>query len=314
MVGRRRNSQPPGAAIILVIILAIGAWILLPRSSSPYGRETYILVSDPMVVVSWNPSDRQLTLISFPSDVAAQGTHGYGIYSLAAFWRLGEIDKKDGTVLSESLSEALGIPVTGYIGPKTGLFTARDTVLATTKATFSLRNLFGSIGVGYRTNIPLRQFIGLAWMLNFSRPDRVNTYDFTHKLAAVSQDSVLPDGSILRLVDPQRLDAQLDTVFEDESIRRESVTVAVYNTTVMPSLGDRVGRLLTNLGVSVVTVGNDTPSVDRCTVTGGKTALKSKSALVIVSVLGCTGVEAETTRADLVIRIGESYAKRFLPN
>jgi len=39
------------------------------------------------------------------------------------------------------------------------------------------------------------------------------------------------------------------------------------------------------------------------------------SARVITDVLGCTQKEAsETGRADLVVRIGSSYAKRFLPN
>jgi anionic cell wall polymer biosynthesis LytR-Cps2A-Psr (LCP) family protein len=267
-----------------------------------------------MIVASWNEADRVLTLISFPSDIAAEGTHGYGTYSLAAFWRLGEIDKKDGTVLVESVSEALGIPVTGYIGPKTGEFSFGDEALVSAKSIFSLKHVFGVIGGRYRTNIPLKQFIDLAWLLNFSRPDRVNTYDFTNNTARVAQDSVLPDGSIVRILDPQRVDNQLKTVFEDESVRRESVTVAVYNTTTMPSLGNRMGRLLANIGVSVVTIGNDTPETDACTVAGSDETLKSKSAQVIVAVLGCKRVTGDTSRADLVIRIGKTYAKRFLPN
>ncbi|MCX6793932.1 MAG: LytR C-terminal domain-containing protein [Candidatus Gottesmanbacteria bacterium] len=314
MTGRRRHSRPLAAVFIILVILAIGVWIFFPRPKNPYGRKTYILVSDPIVIASWSEADRVLTLISFPSDIAAEGTHGYGTYSLAAFWRLGEIDKKDGTVLVESVSEALGIPVTGYIGPKTGEFSFGDEALVSAKSIFSLKHVFGVIGGRYRTNIPLKQFIDLAWLLNFSRPDRVNTYDFTNNTARVAQDSVLPDGSIVRILDPQRVDNQLKTVFEDESVRRESVTVAVYNTTTMPSLGNRIGRLLANIGVSVVTIGNDTPETDACIVAGSEQTLKSKSAQVIVAVLGCNRVVGDTSRADLIIRIGKTYAKRFVPN
>lgn len=296
---------------IVLVVLAILIWIFFPRPKNPYSKETYILVSDPMIVVSWGRADRTLTLITLPSDIAAEGTHGYGIYSLAAFWRLGEIDKKDGTVLAETLSEALGIPVTGYIGPKTGAFVYTNDALTTTKAIFSFPN---SIGSRYRTNIPFKKFIDLAWFLNFSRPARVNTYDFTRNISAVAQESVLPDGSSVHILDPQRLDGQLKTVFEDVPIRRESVTVAVYNTTAMPSLGGRVGRLLTNLGVSVVAVGNDTPEIDTCTVIGSDTALKSKSAQVIVSVFGCKRMVGETSRADLILKIGRTYATRFHPH
>ena len=291
---------------IVLVILAIGVWIFFPRPKNPLGRETYVLVSDPMIVASWSPADRILTLISFPSDIAAEGTHGYGTYSLSAFWRLGEIDKKDGTVLSESLSEALGVPIDGYIGSKTGKNISQSV--------FSIKNIFWFLRGVYRTNISFRTFIRLAWSLDMSRPNRVKLYDFTQNPAEVAQDSVLADGSTVRILDPQRLDAQLNTIFEDEAVRRESVTVAVYNTTGMPSLGNRIGRLLTNLGVSVVTVGNDTPEVDICTVSGNDKALKSKSADVIGAVLGCKPVVGETTRADLIIRIGKTYEKRFLPN
>jgi anionic cell wall polymer biosynthesis LytR-Cps2A-Psr (LCP) family protein len=314
MTGRRRSSRSLTGIFIGIAILAILVWIFFPRPTTPYSRQTYILVSDPVIVASWSLSDKTLTLISFPSDMLAEGTHGYGTYSLASFWRLGEIDKKDGTVLAESISEALGIPVTGYIWPKTGVFAYGTDAFVTAKSVFSLRNIFGLLEGRYRTNIPFRVFINLAWTLNFSRPDRVSTYDFTNNPATVAQDSVLPDGSTVKILDSQRLDAQLNTVFEDESVRRESVTVAVYNTTSMPSLGNRVGRLLTNLGVSVVIVGNDTPEVNACTVTGSDTALKSKSAQVIMVVLGCKPLVGVGTRADLIIKVGASYAKRFLPN
>lgn len=292
-------------------ILAVLAWIFFPRPKNPYGRETYILVSDPMIVASWNGADRTLTLLTLPSEIAAEGTHGYGTYSLAAFWRLGEIDKKDGTVLAESVSEALGIPVTGYVGPKTGAFVYDRDALTTVKKIFSFPN---SIPGRFRTNIPFRKYIAWSWLLNFSRPDRVNTYDFTKNPDAIGEDSVLADGSIVRILDSQRIDAALNTLFEDEAVRRESVTVAVYNTTDMPSLGSRVGRLLTNLGVSVVTVGNDSPQTDVCVLQGSEDALKSKSARVIVSILGCTEVAGEVSRADLLLHVGANTAKRFRPN
>ena len=284
------------------VFLVLLVWIFFPRTKHPYGRETYVVVSDPMIVLSWSPAEKELTRIFIPSDIAADGTHGYGTYTLAAFWRLGEIDKKDGTVLSETFSEALGIPIDGYIGAKNG------TVLS--PFIFSLKNILGA----YRTNIPLLTFIQLAWQLDVERPNHVNTYDFSNNPPAISQLTQLPDGSAQQILDPQRVDAQLAHVFEDDAARKEPVTAAVYNTTDMPSLGNRVGRLFTNLGVSVVTVGNDTPEIKTCTLTGSLQALKSKSAAIIMSVLGCTSTIGKTSRANLILRVGSSYAKRFLPN
>jgi hypothetical protein len=295
-----------GRIIGILAILAIVVWIFFPRPTNPYHRETYVIVSDPMIILSWGKDDNTLTTIALPADLAADGTHGYGTYSLSAFWRLGQIDNKDGTVLAESVSEALGIPIDGYIGAKNG-----DSI---TQSVFSLGNSIGFLSGAYRTNIPLSTFVSLSWRLNFSKPDRVNTFDFTQNTSAIAQDNQLPDGSTQYVMDPERVDAELANVFEDDAVRQEPITAAVYNTTAMPSLGNRVGRLLTNLGVSVVTVGNDAPQVNTCTLTGSATALKSKSAGLILAVLGCKPIVGATTRADLLLRVGSSYAKRFVPN
>lgn len=291
-----------GRIIGILAILAIVVWIFFPRAQNPYTHETYIIVSDPMMILSWSKNDNVLTTILLPADVATEGTHGYGTYSLAAFWRLGQIDKKDGTVLAESVSEALGIPIDGYIGMKNGS--------SLSQSVFSFQNIF----CAYRTNIPLTKFIAWSWFLSVKRPSRVNTYDFTNNPSAIAQDEQLPDGSTQYVMDPERVDAELANVFEDDAVRQEPVTAAVYNTTDMPSLGNRVGRLLTNLGVSVVTVGNDTPEVNTCTLTGSTAALKSKSGQLITAVLGCKQILKKENRADLILRVGAFYAKRFVPN
>lgn len=316
MIDRRRHPGASAPVSIAVAGIAAGVLILLlifSGSKSPHGRETYVIASDPVTVVSRNVKDKTVVIVTLPSDITAEGTHGYGIYSLAAFWRLGEIDKKDGTVLAESISEALGIPVAGYIGPKTGLFSAGTDALDLVKRVFSFRSALSFMTGRYRTNIPFENTLRFAWSLSVARGDKIRVYAFSRP-ALVAQDRVLPDGSRQYVLDKERLDAQLKSVFEDTKVRTESVTVAVYNTTAMPEIGSRVARQLTNLGVSVVTVGNDMPPVDQCTVSGGAQALKSESAAVITALFDCLRIDGAESRADLVLRVGEAYAKRFVPN
>jgi hypothetical protein len=289
-----------------VLAISCVAFILFPKKESPYPRETFILVGSPMTVFSWNPRDRNITLITIPEDVTAEGTHGYGTYTLEAFWRLGQIDKKDGTVLAESMSEALGIPVTGYMGYKNGPI--RQTV-------FSFKNIFAYLRGEYLTNIPFGTFLRFVWLMQVTKPARVTTFDFTRTPGFIADDVLIADGTHQLVMSSDRMDARLAHVFEDELVRRESVTTTVYNTTTMLSLGNRVARLLQNVGVSILSVGNDSPEVDRCVVSGTKEFLKSKSAGAIESALGCTEHEILVSdRADLTVRIGKSYAKRFLPN
>lgn len=298
-----RNTRRLPIAAFVAAILAAAFFILLSPRSSPFPRESMVIVGSPMTVLSWNEKDNSVIIVKLPSDMAAEGTHGYGTYSFDAFWRLGEIDKKDGTVLAESMSEALGIPVAGYIGP------------VTNGQPFSLGNMAKYLMGRYRTNIPLVDFVRLTWLMQAAKPSRVDTYDFTGARALVAEDATLPDGSHQYILLPDRVDARLAHLFEDESVRRETITTSVLNTTDMPALGNHAARLLANIGVSVVTVANDTPTITGCTVTGTATSLKSASARVIGSVLGCKkNVVTEPERADLTVRVGTVYAKRFLPN
>lgn len=313
----KRSARGSPVFVLGAIVLAIAfvVWVLLPKKQNPYPRQTMVLVGSPMTLLSWNERDRNLLLITIPESVTAEGTHGYGTYSFEAFWRLGEIDKKDGTVLSESMSEALGVPVGAFIGPKTGIFGASEDPLAFAKGVFSVPHILSYISGIYRTNISFSSFINFVWILQVTKPDRVTTFDFTHTPDLIADDVTIADGSHELLVNPVRVDNRLAHIFEDERVRRETVTTAVFNTTAMPSLGTRAARLLGNVGVSVVSVGNDSPEIAGCTVSGTKELLMSDSAKVIGSVLGCTNREiAQSERADLTVRIGKSYAKRFLPN
>ena len=307
--------SPVIVGIVVAAVFSAVIFIFFFRSTGPYRRQTMVLVGSPMTVLSWNETDRSMTLVNFPEYMAADGTHGYGTYSFEAFWKLGEIDKKDGTVLAESISEALGIPVNWYVGPRSGIYTKSEDALTLAKRVFSASGIGSWLTGRFRTNIPLTEFIKFVWLLQLSKPDRMETFDFSHTPSLIAQDMVLADGSHQLVLATDRVDSRLAHLFEDDQIRRETLTTSVYNTTQMPSLGTRAARLLGNLGVSVVTVGNDTPEKEVCTIDGTESALKSKSAKVIEYVLGCKAVTIpQSDRTDLTVRIGKSYAKRFLPN
>lgn len=311
----RKKASPVFLICALVVVALAFTWFLFPKSQAPYPRQTIVLVGSPMTVLSWNPADRTLTLITLPQDMTADGTHGYGTYSFEAFWRLGEIDNKDGTVLAESMSEALGVPVTWYIGPKAGIFPGAADPLTMAKDIFNFGRVISYVSGAYRTNISFSTFAAFVWLLQVTKPDKVTQFDFTQTPTLIADDVTIADGSHELVLNPVMVDARLAHVFEDDRIRTETVTAQVFNTTDMPSLGTRVARLLGNLGVSVVSVGNDMPEVDACTVSGTVGSLQSQSAKVVESVLGCVPKQiGSSDRADLTIRIGKTYTKRFLPN
>ena len=105
----------------------------------------------------------------------------------------------------------------------------------------------------------------------------------------------------------------MGTALEEDSIRKESLRVAVYNTTDMPTLGHRAERKVNKIGALVVEVGNDTPVVDTCIVSGIKSVIESFTVRFMVDTYGCkTNVSEINKRADIEMRIGRDFQRHFL--
>lgn len=299
-----RLGQRYGLWVGIVAILSFLVFAVLVISfwrKPALGRVTVLAVGDPMVVWSWEKSTGRFVRMTIPSRAVIDAVGGYGTYSLDALWKLGAIDKKGAAVLTESLSETLGIPIPWYIEPVSSSGTSPlrlSTVLA---------YLWGRA----HTNMPIWTLLSLAWAGSWVRPDRVT--EFTISNSNVLVDRSLADGSTVQTVDTLRLDPLLQHTFEDERIRNEHLSVAVYNTTPMPTLGNRAARLVTRIGGLVVRVGNDTPQLDRCMLKGKKEVLQSVTAVVIASLFDCDRQEGSGDIADLELRVGSVWANRFLP-
>lgn len=297
------------AAGILLVLFAIAgiAWMALKKPAFP--RLTVVVVGDPMVVWSWDRSVHHAVRITMPAATVIDAVGGYGKYSLEALWRLGDIEKRGGTILVQSLQEALGLPIDGYVGPNgPELSGMADTPLVPTPIQI-LRLPLVILG-SYRTNISPSTLLYLSLAAMRLRPDNVTTIELA-KDAMVSQQ--LADGTVVETPDMSRLDVLFGTMFEDAQVRREGLSVAVYNTTDMASLGSRAGKLLGRMGVFVVRVGNDAQPIDQCSVRGSKKALAGATAAVIIEILGCGQEEGTPELADLEVRVGKAYQARFLP-
>lgn len=279
----------------VALVCSILGFFFWPRSSSAV---TIAVASSPVSVWSWDRQDNTFTVVLFPSDVVA-AARGYGSYSLEALWKLGFIDGKKGSVLAQSLEQAIAVRTPYFVGEKGDSLVPAADAVAYGKQLFSFSKLI--------TNVPLPTFVSFSWALRGARLDAIQVIDVADKSVTVTE--ILPDNSKREVLDANSLDTALKDVFEDESIRSEEVTAAVYNTTDLPALGTQAARLLTNLGILVVTVGNAAPQLGTCTISGDRQALISKTAMAIKTLFSCTGVEdSSNEHADLVIRLGTNNA------
>jgi len=296
-LSRRYRVFFPSA--ILLILVAIGLWVLLGQRPGSLSRETVAVFGDPVIVWSWDTSQNTFTRIEIPANTYITAVEGYGTYSLASLWRLGQIEGKGGEIFTQSLEQALGIPIRQYIGWEEERIAASNSSANLLSLQFVWEYLHGR----FRTNIPFRRFVRYSWSFTLGRGR--NVFDINLGNRAVASDR-LPDGTPIRAIDTVRWDLLIGDTFEDETIRKEAVPVAVYNTTTIPALGERVARLLDHIGILVVAVGNEEGIPERCIVSGLKEHLTSETARRIAGLYRCDLRESLVRdRGDIVVRLGK---------
>ena len=251
--------------------------------------------------------------MTIPSDITIDGVRGYGPYTVSALWKLEVLDHKEKGLLSQSMEEALGIPIPWIFDASSLHDEARGfDAIALVRRMVSFPALRGLADRSYRTTVPFWTYLTLVWNILFLRVDQFTL--LTVDRSRVSTEETLPDGTTMYRFDPSRIDAVIGHAFEDERIRRESLRVSVLNTTQTSTLGTRVGRLLGHKGAIVVNVGNQLPETDRCILLGSEKNVSSITAKFILYHYHCIAkVTQEEGSADLEIRIGSQYARRFLP-
>jgi hypothetical protein len=253
-----------------------------------------------------------MTVVSIPSEYVIDAVSGYGRYSLEALWKLGVMDKKDGLLLADSVGDSLGISIPWYIGEKTdGIPTSGD-VIALGKQIFSFSRFVKFMFLSYRSNIPLPLFFSITKELSGLRIDKIVFIDLSKKPVILEEE--LPDGTKQHVISSADVDTVLKGVFEDERIRQEGLGVALYNTTRMPFLANRAARMLSTLGVLVVSVGNQDEEISHCEITADTAALHSFTGQMINTLFHCEKKPSRNDkRADIEVFIGSDYANRFQP-
>lgn len=310
-IGDRKFKLARFIALIVFLLLAVMATVRIWGGRGVSSRTTILLATSPMELWSWDREENSFILVLFPADVVVDAVGGYGKYSLASLWKLGFIDKKEGNLLANTLANTIALPVPWFLGKDRGSIPVVPDPVAYAKSVFSAGGFFPYAFSRVQTNIPLSHYISFAYALSRARPDAIVTYDLTRRL--VTSREILADGSTQEVVDIEKLDVVLKGIFESETIRKERQTVAVYNTTTTPFLGTQAARVLTNVGVLVVAVGNEEKQTDTCVLSGQKDALSTKTAHLIRELFSCEPQEAnESERADLLVRLGTEYAQTFL--
>lgn len=280
----RKTRLPIWELLIIFFVLLAGIYLFfLWRGSkfSRFDRFNLVLAASPVMLVSLDRKQGVATVVSFPDDLyVTEVVPNYGGYKISQVFKVGELDKRGGQVLSWTIFELLGAPVDGFIvqdspDPK-NLLTGKTDVSLLDRARFALA------------------FLQV-------RSDRVKNAD----LGKLAGPLLLADGSTAVSIDKDQLDSVLAGDFAESRIRDEGLRVEVVNSTATAGLGSKVARVLTNLGATVVNVGSSGESLSNCEIrTSGKNAGKL-TVTRIAQVYSCKIVTGSyESRADVTLVLG----------
>lgn len=294
---------------IALVVLGVVTWIRIPIGAV---RNSVVLIGTPTVIVSWESTHSQYVMITIPSELKIEALHGYGSYSISSLWNLDTLEKRHGALFLPSLVENFAVPVGWYSTHSKAVGDTNEEVVQFVSGEVSFPSLIKSLFV-HSSSLTIADAIGVWRATRAIDASTTRVLDF--RSLPIGTTLTMPDGSTALQFDPEKYDGVVGDLLEDVPLRKDSIRLAIYNTTAMPGIGSRVARVIEHLGGYVVFVGNDESGYDGlCELKGSKERLASTTSSVIQSLYGCSIVETtESMRGDLILRLGKLFEKRYLP-
>jgi hypothetical protein len=305
---RRPKAHPVIGTLFLLLLAGVGflAWRGWPAVVSPAGglwrgkggwgseRINIAIAGKQMALFSVNTKNSSAVVVKIPQNLYLPNLiHGYGQYPAGSVYQVGQIDKRGGEVLAGTIQEFLGAPVDGYYYSLQSLTDPKSFFV-------SLDFLLGK-----NSDLSLFQKIELlksVWKLRF---DKIKTVD----LEARANSLVLADGSSALFLEPAEVDQTLEGLLIENILQSEDLRVEVINTTPVVGLAARVGRLLANLGLTVVNLDGSAQMINQCKVAATKKVLKSQTVVRLAQIYNCVKEEKpEEGRAAVSVYLGTDYA------
>ncbi|KKS87990.1 MAG: hypothetical protein UW37_C0004G0005 [Candidatus Gottesmanbacteria bacterium GW2011_GWA2_44_17] len=307
---KRKNPWMLLGVVAVGIISIPFASIFFIHSSVP-GRIGVAVVGEPTVVFSYDPMRPSITAVSIPSDVYVDVTRGYGAYPLSSVWKLDRIDKRRGVIFTETLEEAIGIPVRFFVEPSKQIG-ASETLRNHIGNALSFSSFLRTLVDKKRTNIHPWLFMKISRAFQSMNPTEISFFDLKNQ--AVFIDGTLADGTSVKKIDTGKLALLFGTLAEDAQIRKENLRIAVYNTTRTPGLAQKVSRVIESSGFHVSSIDNDeTVKTSQCILRGKREVLQTVTVKTLVWLYGCFIQEEMTdSRSDVTLLIGTDFEKRYV--
>ncbi len=263
--------------------------------------------------VNLQPRQKKITVLHISDSVYLDVPKGYGEWTIGSIFPLGQEDGGKGTALLRlSLSRLVGLPVDGIIIKEGSAQTAEEIITSLRKNQLA----FLGISQNLKSNISTWELITLGQFIASVRTDKVVSLDLAK--STITESKLLPDSSRVLGIDTIQLDSFIRDRLADTAITDENATIAVLNATSHPGLANFASRMITNMGGTVVFLGNSetfqekTQVVDRGEDSDNISITKKRLEEIFAPWCQktiCTSNDPKVTnsRAQLVVVLGEDF-------
>lgn len=322
------------AVVIIGKLVQIGISLNLPMSpGSPSEEKTshfdgsgqfnVIVSAGSNFLISYDSSQKSASVVQIPEDTYLDLPFQFGRWPVSSIYKLGQAENPPmgGLLLKNALSNALGLPIDGYMVFDQG---QKDTKTVVDSVRSSLMGGFFPFREG-RTDLSRLEYWHFIRGLKSVRNDKINYFSFGDE--DVTQPVTLPDGSQAQSFDSLELDSFIQKNLTNSSLKAEELTVGVFNATDHPGLAEKAGRVVSNMGGRVVLTVSIPARLEYSLVTGKDsyskqyisnvfaTACNKKLSFLLFSRSSNTCQIADSTlnqsRADVNVILGEDYFLRY---
>lgn len=265
-------------------------------------RLNIALAGEKTCLLSLDPVDSELVLVEIPSETEVEVAFGYGVYPINSVYELSRLEKREGELLAETFENNFAVPVEGWFYSSGEIESSKPKSLLT-------KLIFSTLKMGAKTNLTFWDLSRLWLVSNNVSVFRANFFNLSN--LNLLEEVELPDKTKALKIDEDRLDAFTQQYFQEKKLGGENLVIEVINSTKLPGLAEKGARLLTNVGVEVVGVGNQEEVVSRCLLVGESSIQKNYLTQRVMGIFGCNWREGEEGKGDLTLILGEEFQRRF---
>jgi hypothetical protein len=303
----QKTSFKKGLIVIGVVLLALLSikLIIVFKNSLWDGTEriNFVVSAENTTLVSFEPSEKNLTFLEIPNNTLMEVPHGYGEYQLGAISRLGDLEKRK-NLMSETLQENLALPVVGFIQDSGGQENKDN----------SRNNLKDILMEGLinknQTNLSGWDIIRLWWQIRSVKETDVLIFNLEKRDLLTTK--TLADRTKVFSLDTPTFDLKMQNLLPILSLKKDNLTIEILNSTGVPGLADKTARILNNIGTRVVSTGNMETEIQKSLLKGNKNLKSTKTAGIVKKLFNCDWQDTdESGRADLTLIIGHDYFEKL---